>query len=224
VNPTNADERVLAGQAVYNRFVLGVYDVFVLGLSCRLVWQCPKRLMLANYQRNVGPRHLELGAGTGYFPDACTFPGEVAITLVDLNPTVLRVSAHRLRRYRPNQVHADVLQPLPIEAGAYDSVAMNFLLHCLPGTWAEKAAVFRNAATALRPGGRVFGSTILAGGLPVRPAARRLMNVYNSRGIFHNTGDDLDGLRAQLDANFRHHRIETRGCVAVFEAGDLDRP
>src|SRR4051794_2760471 len=89
VTPT---DDVLAGQAVYNRFVLAQYDVVVLGLSSRLIWRCPKAVMLDNYRRHVGPRHLELGVGTAYFPDRVAFPvPDPQITLVDLNPQTLRV-------------------------------------------------------------------------------------------------------------------------------------
>ncbi|MEV4760688.1 class I SAM-dependent methyltransferase [Micromonospora sp. NPDC049559] len=229
MEPSPSD--VLAGQAVYNRWVLAGYDIGVLGLSCRLVWRCPKAYQLANYQRNVGERHLELGTGTAYFLDHCAFPTQrPEVTLVDLNPTVLRVGAARIARYRPGAVRADVLQPLPFgtgqlaEAGGYDSVGMNFLLHCVPGTWARKGQVFANAAAALRPGGRLFGSTILGAGVAITPLARRLMRLYNSRGIFHNSQDDLDGLREQIDRHFPHARVTVRGCVAVFEASDAPLP
>ncbi|AVT37065.1 class I SAM-dependent methyltransferase [Plantactinospora sp. BB1] len=217
-------EEVIAGQAVYNRLVLAGYDTFVLGFSCRLVWRCAKRHMLDNYQRNIGARHVEFGAGTAYFLDRCRFPTATPeLTLVDLNPTVLRVSAARVARYRPAVVQADVLQPIPFDdgklrSGHHDSVGANFLLHCLPGSWSEKAAVFDNAAAALRPGGRIFGSTILASGVPVNATARRLMRLYNARGIFHNTDDDLAGLRWQLDQRFTDIQLTVRGCVALFEA------
>lgn len=212
-------DEVLAGQAVYNRFVLAGYDIGVLGLSCRLLWRCPKALMLANYDRNVGAHHLDLGTGTAYFLNRCRFPTDSPqVTLVDLNPTVLRVSAARIARYQPESVRADVLEPLPVKRGGYDSVGINFLLHCLPGTWAEKGAVFANAAAALRPGGRAFGSTILGAGVPRTPPARGLMGLYNRKGIFHNGGDDLAGLRAQLATHFGEHTITVRGCVALFEA------
>ncbi|GAB3970532.1 class I SAM-dependent methyltransferase [Plantactinospora veratri] len=217
-------EEVIAGQAVYNRLVLAGYDVFILGFSCRLVWRCAKRHMLENYQRNIGARHVEFGAGTAYFLDRCRFPtGTPELTLVDLNPTVLRVSAARVARYHPAVVQADVLQPLPFDdgqlrSGHHDSVGANFLLHCLPGSWSEKATVLDNAAAALSPGGRIFGSTILASGVPVSAAARRLMKLYNARGIFHNTDDDLAGLRWQLDQRFTDIQLTVRGCVALFEA------
>jgi SAM-dependent methyltransferase len=98
------------------------------------------------------------------------------------------------------------------------SVGMNFLLHCLPGDWPAKGAVFANAATAVRPGGRVFGSTILADGAQTTAPARALMRLYNSRGIFHNAGDDLAGLGEELASHFADHRLTVHGCVALFEA------
>jgi hypothetical protein len=111
-----------------------------------------------------------------------------------------------------------VLEPLPVQARSYDSVGMNFLLHCLPGDWAAKGAVFTNAAAVLRQGGRVFGSTILATGVSTTAPARALMRLYNSRGIFHNADDDLAGLRAELTSHFADYRLAVRGCVGLFEA------
>jgi ubiquinone/menaquinone biosynthesis C-methylase UbiE len=212
-------EEVLAGQAIYNPFVLATYDVLVLGLSCRLAWRCPSAQMLAQYDRNVGQRHLEIGVGTGYFLARCQFPDpRPRITLLDLNPTVLRVGAARLSRYRPTPVRADALQPLPVPAGQFDSVGMNFLLHCLPGDWPAKGIVFAHAATALQPGGRAFGSTILGRGVTANPLARTLMRTYNRKGIFHNRDDDLAGLEQQLASHFAEYRVAVRGMVALFEA------
>jgi ubiquinone/menaquinone biosynthesis C-methylase UbiE len=214
-----ASEEVLAGQAVYNRLVLATYDMLVLGLSCRLAWRCPKAEMLAQYDRNVGQRHLEIGVCTGYFLERCQFPDpRPRITLLDLNPTVLRVGAARLSRYRPTSVRADALQPLPVPAGQLDSVGMNFLLHCLPGDWPAKGSVFAHAAMALQPGGRAFGSTILGRGVATNPLARTLMRTYNRKGIFNNREDDLAGLEQQLASHFAEYRVAVRSTVALFEA------
>jgi ubiquinone/menaquinone biosynthesis C-methylase UbiE len=148
---------VVAGQAIYNRVTLAGYDIGVLGLSCQRLWRCPNAEMLARYDRNVGNRHLELGAGTAYFLARCRFPDpRPQVTLVDLNPTVLKVAARRISRYRPAAIRANVLELLPVPGGSYDSVGVNFLLHCLPGEWRDKGEVFAHAAAALRPGGRVM--------------------------------------------------------------------
>lgn len=40
------DEQVRAGQAVYSRRVLALYDWFVLGISNRFVWKCPTPQLL----------------------------------------------------------------------------------------------------------------------------------------------------------------------------------
>jgi SAM-dependent methyltransferase len=216
---------VVAGQAIYNRVTLAAYDVGVLGLSCRLLWRCPKIEMLAGYNRNIGAHHLELGVGTAYFLDRCQFPDEQPqVTLVDLNPTVLKVAARRISRYQPEVIQANVLDPLPVQAHAYDSVGMNFLLHCLPGDWHAKATVFANVAAALRPGGRAFGSTILADGVQTTRPARALMRFYNSRGIFHNARDDLAGLGEELSDHFADHRLTVRGSVGLFEARTAPHP
>ncbi|ROT31663.1 class I SAM-dependent methyltransferase [Micromonospora sp. HM5-17] len=220
-------DEVIAERPGYHRLLLASYDRYVLGLS-RLIWRCPHRHVLAGYERNIGLRHLELGPGTAYFLDRCEFPTpRPELTLVDLNPTVLRVSASRIARYRPTTLRADVLQPLPFDAvtlpaGTFDSVAANFLLHRVPGNWVEKGAVLDNALTALRPDGRIFGSTILSAGVRVTPLARRFMRLYNRRGTFHNGEDDLAGLRWQLDTRFANIRLTVRGCVALFEASKPD--
>ncbi|GEO17911.1 hypothetical protein [Microvirga aerophila] len=40
------DQAVMAGQAVYTRRTLDVYDVVVLGLSNALIWKCPTTRLL----------------------------------------------------------------------------------------------------------------------------------------------------------------------------------
>lgn len=71
-------ERAVAGQAVYTKRVLHVYDLFVLGFSNRFVWRCPTPALLAHYDRHVTANHLDVGVGTGYFLDRCHFPSAAA--------------------------------------------------------------------------------------------------------------------------------------------------
>jgi hypothetical protein len=61
---------------------------------------------------------------------------------MDLNPAPLEVAAQRLRRYRPNTHRANALEPFGLPPGAFDSVGLNWLLHCLPGDIATKSVVF----------------------------------------------------------------------------------
>ena len=128
-----ADE-VEAGQRIYTPFTLRVYDLFVLGFSNRFVWRCPSSEMLGRYDSHVGARHLDVGVGTGWFLDHCTWPVESPkITLLDLNENSLSAASDRIRRYAPAAVQANVLDPVDLGDALFDSIGANFLFHCLPG-------------------------------------------------------------------------------------------
>lgn len=208
-----------AGQAAYTPLSLKIYDALVLGFSSRFLWRCPASEMLAAYDANVSANHLDAGVATGYFLDACRFPAaRPRLGLLDLNPLCLETAAKRIARYRPETYQADVLTPLDLPLAPFDSLGMTFLLHCLPGPMSRKAAAFASLKPLLNPGARVFGATILGRGVPHTALGRRLMAVYNSRGIFGNAEDDLDGLRAALAAHFEEVEVRVKGAVALFTA------
>src|SRR2546421_3026209 len=178
------DPEVLAGQAIYRRRVLSSYDLVVLRLSNPLLWRCRTSRILRQYDL-VGADHLELGVGTGYYLDRCAFPvPEPRITLLDLNAETLRYTAQRLARYRPDLVRANVLEPLPVPRHHFDSVALNYLLHCVPGDLNDKSVVLANAAAAAKPGGKVFGSTILSGGVRRSRPAEAVVRQDKAMGGF----------------------------------------
>ena len=105
--------------------------------------------------------------------------------------------------------------------GTYDSVAMFYLFHCLPGSLPEKAkSVFAAVAPALAPGGVVYGATILGKGVTHNWMGRQLMSLYNRTGIFDNYRDDREGLERCLCERF--HTVDTKlvGVVLLFEARD----
>lgn len=213
------DKAVLDGQAVYNRFVLACYDLAVLHGTAPLWWGCTVGDLLGLYNASVGAEHLEIGVGTGYLPAHCRFPvADPRITLLDLNPAPLAFTARRLRSYRPTTVLANVLEPFPLPANRFDSVALNFLLHCVPGSIPEKAVVLASAARVAKPGGVVFGGTVLSSGVPVPRRARIMLRCFNRLGLFHNDRDDLADLRSELDRRFVGHRIVVRGNTALFRA------
>ncbi len=205
------------GQAVYSPLVLGLYDLWVLGFSNRYLWRCPTAELRALYDRNVGARHLDIGVGTGYFLDRAYWPvPDPDITLVDLNANSLAAAARRIRRYAPRTVEADALGELP-DLGRFHSAGLCYLLHCLPGTMREKSAVFDRVKPQLAPGGTVFGATIVQGDAPRGRTAQALMDLYNAKGIFSNSGDTSGDLEAELRARFQAVRVRMVGAVALFE-------
>ena len=216
---TVSEEEVRAGQAVYTRRGLRLYDFIVHGLSNRFVWRCPTQGLVAHYNRHVTANHLDVGVGTGYFLERCRFPpGAPRIALLDINRNSLDFAAGRIARHRPETYLRNLLEPLSIDAAPFDSVGLNYVLHCLPGTIAAKAVALDHLKAAMNADAVLFGSTLLQGGVPRGRLARRLMAFYNRKGIFSNRDDDLDGLKAALGQRFRDVSVEVAGCAALFSA------
>jgi hypothetical protein len=112
-----------------------------------------------------------------------------------------------------------VLKPLPLTAGdRFDSAAMNYVLHCLPGPPVQKAAAVQNVAAVLKPGGVLFGATVLGAAAPHTLLSRAVLRFVNSRRIFDNLSDTEHGLRDLLAASFATVEIDLIGSVAVFTA------
>ncbi|MGB5086999.1 MAG: class I SAM-dependent methyltransferase [Methylocystis silviterrae] len=208
-----------AGQAIYTPNMLAIYDVLVLGLSNRWIWKCPTPRLLAHYDRHISGNHLDAGVGTGYFLDRCRFPTPTPrVALMDLNRDALQFSARRIARYEPETYVRNVLENIDFDGAKFDSLGVNYLLHCLPGDMATKARAFDFLSPLMSPGAVVFGSTLLQGGVERSFAAQRLMAFYNSKGVFSNTQDDLETLTRELEKRFSAVSVETVGCAALFSA------
>jgi 2-polyprenyl-3-methyl-5-hydroxy-6-metoxy-1,4-benzoquinol methylase len=213
------NKQVEAGQAIYNRYVLAAYDLLVLGVSCQLFWRCPSHRMEAQYNKFASNNHLDVGVGTGYFLDRCQFSSDnPRIALMDLNKNSLNYTAERIVRYTPETYCRNILDPISIPAENFDSIGINFLLHCVPGNLSEKSALFDNLKTLMNPNAVIFGSTILSVGVSPHWLAQRLMNAYNNKGVFSNTHDSAEDLKRELGARFTDVSVEIVGCVALFSA------
>lgn len=209
------------GAKIYSKFVLRIYDALVVRFSNSLAWRCRSPIMLGQYNRHLGQRHLDVGPGTGWFLDAATMPDNAEIVLMDLNTNSLDSTRTRLEHKHPVQtVLGNVLEPLPSSIGSFDSIAINYLIHCLHGSMAEKAQAFGYLGQHLSPGGTLFGSTILGSGVRHNLIGRILLKIYNRRGIFDNYDDDATSLRTCLEASFETVSVTTVGTVAMFTAAD----
>ena len=163
-NIYGADGDTRKGVAAYTPLTLALYDLVVLGFSNSFVWQCSSHVLLDFYNEHISDKHLDIGVGTGYFLDRCRFPSTAPkIVLFDLSPHSLAKSAKRLRRYNPSCYMGNALHRIDIGMSGFDSVSLNYLLHCLPGNLASKSIVFEHVKPLLRDDGVIFGSTILGG-------------------------------------------------------------
>jgi SAM-dependent methyltransferase len=213
------DDPAHAGQAVYTRGFLSIYDAFVYGFNHPVLWRCSKARLVRHYDEHLSARHLDIGVATGALLDAATFPvPDPEVTLMDLNPNSLAAAAARICRYEPRTHRANVLEDWRLEPGTYESVAMTNLLHCLPGPMSAKAVAFEHAHRALAPGGTLFGVTILGKDVPMNPPARAMIALSNARGILDNRTDGPSELDAALASVFPDREVRVRGLLALFTA------
>jgi SAM-dependent methyltransferase len=203
-------------QGAFNRRTLKYYDR-LLEFTCNRIWRCPVERTLELYQRRLSSNHLEVGVGTGYFLDRSLLPGPAPrLALLDTSLDCLRHTEAKLARYAPEVYQANALAPIELAVRGFDSIAINYVLHCMAGTLPAKGAAFAHLKRLLNPGGVLFGSTVLRHGVPCGLQARAFMRLYNAARVFCNLEDSLAGLTEALNCTFPHVQIDVIGCVAQF--------
>ncbi|MFD2179740.1 class I SAM-dependent methyltransferase [Veronia pacifica] len=211
------NEHKLPAFNIYNSQILQVYDFWVLGMTNLFFWKCPTRVITEKFEISLSKNHIDVGVGSGYFLDHCLKKDTCRIGLVDANKTCLSATSKRIKRFRPETYVADIRDPLNVETEQFDSMSLNFVLHGLPGTMDEKSVVLGNVLKLLRPGGKLFGSTVLCdSSLDTGVAAKTLMKIYNKFGIYSNQSDTLNELKKVLNEHLDYIEIDIVGCVAVF--------
>ncbi|MEK8071535.1 class I SAM-dependent methyltransferase [Rhodococcoides navarretei] len=171
------------------------------------------RRPVSRAHRSAPPR----SPGSGWVLANIDLPSDIDLTLVDLNASSLEHTASRLD-VSPTLIEHDVMLPLPENVDSFDSVSINYVLHCLPGDWSTKSAALTNLADALAPDEVLFGSTVIGVDQKYTTLGAALMFVYNRIGAFGNRDDDLPGLRQLLSDRFEHVDITMVGNVALFVA------
>ncbi|TDV58773.1 bifunctional 2-polyprenyl-6-hydroxyphenol methylase/3-demethylubiquinol 3-O-methyltransferase UbiG [Pseudomonas sp. LP_7_YM] len=209
-----------AGAAVYSPMTLALYDAWVLGISNRYAWCCSTGAVLMPFFRaNVRPHHLDIGVGTGYYLAKAQLSSQTQVTLLDLNPSSLEAAKRRIDRPGTRTIEHDVMTPIPGDE-RFDSISLFYLLHCLPGPLDTKAAIFGHLKHNLRPGGVLFGATILGDDAKHNSFGRKLMALYNKKGIFSNCGDNEAGFGVHLREHFNDVTLKRHGRVLLFRAAD----
>lgn len=212
---------VRAGTAPYTKLTLKAYDLWVVHLSNTYAWRCDRTHLVDLYNSHMGLRHLDVGPGTGWAVASAQRPPNGEIALLDLNPNCVAHTESRIGQC--STLIQSVFEPLPTSAGPFDSIALNYVLHCIPGNPAEKASVLGNLASALHPEGVLFGSTIL-GDTQHNLFGSALMHVYNRVGAFHNWADSKERLETGLEQHFNAVDVRVVGNVALFTASEPKNP
>jgi len=206
-----------AGQHVYSPAFLRVYDLVVLRLYATLVWRCPTRRLVAHYERHLGRRHLDVGPGTGFFLEHARLPTGFRLVLLDPNANVIKYARRRLKHLNPSTLQADICAPLAMTQ-QFDSIALNYVLHCLPGPMSARAHIIRGLAAQLAEGGVLFGASVLGTPRLHTWLSRAALQQNNRLGIFDNLADTQEALSTLLNESFALVNLEIVGSVAVFAA------
>ena len=138
------------------------------------------------------------------------------MALLDLSTSCLDAASRRVSRFDPERLEANVLEPIDYDGPRFDSAGLNYVLHCLPGDMRSKAVALDHVMALMNPGATVFGATLLHDGVHRNWLARQVMARNNAHGIFSNTSDSLDELRAVLSERLSDVSLEVCGCVAMF--------
>jgi hypothetical protein len=211
-------------------------DTLVWGFNSPFLWRISESDIHTLYKSNISTNHVEIGVGTGLFLAKDVSSKCNSITLMDLNPNSLNVCEKRiLTSYESsetesaptvNKVVADITKEdsLHTHVGQHNSVAANFLFHCLHGTSLyDKRLAFANCASLLSPDGVFIGSTILGKEMmdDAEAAGRTPLGVlqrYNDWGIFGNSGDSFADLENILRELFTEVDLKMIGYCGVWTA------
>jgi len=211
------------GQMFFTSMSHHLYDLSLYRFITNKIWCCPTERLLDNYADNITNNHLEIGVGSGYFLHhtlCADFLNRLA--LLDLNKRCLTKSARRLKVYKPVTLHQSALSPFSPAIGGYSSVGMNYVLHCIPGSFGDNRGIFDNVHAALADNGVFFGATLLPGRANGRLAARAFMRLLNLVGIFRNdtrrTNDKhrVEDLKGVLESVFAKVELTLVGDAVIF--------
>ena len=114
--------------------------------------------------------------------------------------------------------HINVLENFVLDAPKFDTIAANYLLHCLPASMEQKCRSLKRLSNRLNDGGTLFGSTLVCSGTGVLVShqAEKRFAEYNEYGFFSNLSDTRDDLELTLLKYFSHVEIKVKGCVVFF--------
>lgn len=202
-----------AGQKIYTRITLRLYNFVVLFFNNTFVWKCKTTELLKLYSDNVSLNHLDIGVGSGYYLNKLHSKIKKVI-LMDLNLDCLRYVKNLLKNKDVSIYQVDILENIEEKFfSKFDSISCNYLIHCLPDN-GSKEIVFKNIAKILKSDGVAFGSAII--NKYDSKLAIKIANKFNSKGIFDNENDSYESIEKYISNNFQKYSIKKIGSVCVY--------
>lgn len=211
-----AEIKTARSQRYFNRLSLFFYDALLYGVISKYAWGSSTARLDAHYARYVSANHLEVGVGTGYLLDRVRFPTPPRLALMDLSEQCLAATARRVARHAPQRYVQNILTPVTQQIAPFDSISVNYVMHCVPGDFKEKGIAFVHLAALLAPDGTLFGTTVLSLDERKNLLAWPFMWLMNALGVFNNRADSALDLEGSLRANFQVVQFDIVGVTAFF--------
>ena len=209
--------RIKRSQQFFNATSLLFYDLLLYGVISKYAWGSSIQRLDSHYRKYVSHNHLEVGVGTGYLLNRVVFDSaHPRLALMDLSRECLEKTKRKVARYAPDTYKQNLLEPIQYEIDKFDSIGINYVMHCVPGSFREKAVAFTHLQTLLSENGVLFGSTVVSENIHKNMLARPFMWLMNALGVFNNRNDNAQDLQECLEANFQVIEFEVVGVTAFF--------
>lgn len=194
------------------------YDRIVNDFNCKHVWKCSTKNIIDNYQKNISNNHLEIGPGTGFFLNKKnTGINFKKLTLVDVNKDILQFSKKNLEQYYSNIeiLHSDLFSQKISESIYFESVGVNYVLHCVTGNLQTKLDnLIDNLGNNKY---NLFGASVICDPLHMNTIAEYELIFLNTLGIFNNNEDTYYELEEYLNNRNIKFSLKKQGYVAIFD-------
>ncbi|MES2106345.1 MAG: class I SAM-dependent methyltransferase [Pseudomonadota bacterium] len=209
--------KIERSQKYFNKLSLFFYDFILYGIISRYAWGSSIQRLDAHYKKYIRPNHLEVGVGTGFLLDRVAFDSaRPRLALMDLSQACLEQTRRKLERYAPQTYIQNLLEPVRHEIAPFDSIGINYVMHCVPGSFREKSIAFSHLMPLLNTHGVLFGTTVLSEGVRKNVLTKPFMWLMNALGVFNNRKDNARDLEHFLKGNFQLLEFEIVGVTAFF--------
>jgi ubiquinone/menaquinone biosynthesis C-methylase UbiE len=211
------DRRIRRSQQFFNKVSLFFYDFLLYGVISKYAWGSSIQRLDSHYGKYLRDNHLEVGVGTGYLLNRAEFDSaHPRLALMDLSRECLEKTKHKVARYAPDTYIQNLLEPIQYEIDKFDSIGINYVMHCVPGSFREKGVAFAHLQPLLSEKGVLFGTTVLSEGVQKNLLAKLFMWLMNALGVFNNRSDNARDLKECLQSRFQVIEFEIVGVTAFF--------
>lgn len=220
VNTANNDvttQRITRSQRFFNKASLLFYDLLLYGAISKYAWGSSIQRLDSHYKKYVRHNHLEVGVGTGFLLNRVEFDSaHPRLALMDLSRECLMKTKHKVVRYAPDTYIQNLLEPIRYRIDKFDSIGINYVMHCVPGSFKEKGVAFAHLQPLLSENGVLFGTSVLSEHVHKNVLAKPFMWLMNALGVFNNRSDNAYDLHRCLEAHFQVIEFEVVGVTAFF--------